>query len=60
MPIALNLLGLRRTNPLGQHVASVLYLVGGLAFRVAWIETGKATLSWCPDELTTVRITSAP
>jgi hypothetical protein len=42
------------------RLASVLYFVGGLAFRVAWIETGKATVSWCPDELTTVRITSAP
>jgi formate-dependent nitrite reductase membrane component NrfD len=41
--VALNLLGVRRTTPRGQHVASVLYLAGGLIFRVAWIEAGKAS-----------------
>ena len=41
--IALNLLGVRRTTPLGQHVASILYLAGGLGFRFAWIEAGKAS-----------------
>ena len=41
--VALNLLGAQRTRPLGQHAASVLYLAGGLAFRFAWIEAGKAS-----------------
>ena len=41
--VALNLLGVRRTTPCGQHVASVLYLAAGLAFRFAWIEAGKAS-----------------
>lgn len=41
--IALNLLGSRRLGPLGQNVASVLYLAGGLAFRYAWLEAGKAS-----------------
>jgi formate-dependent nitrite reductase membrane component NrfD len=41
--VALNLLGPRRTRPLGQHMASVLYLAGGLAFRMAWLESGKAS-----------------
>ena len=41
--VALNLLGVRRVGPLGQNVASVLYLAGGLAFRFAWIEAGKAS-----------------
>ena len=41
--VALNLLGPRRTRPLGQHMASILYLAGGLAFRLAWLESGKAS-----------------
>jgi formate-dependent nitrite reductase membrane component NrfD len=41
--VALNLLGVRRTTPRGQHVASILYLAGGLVFRFAWIEAGKAS-----------------
>jgi formate-dependent nitrite reductase membrane component NrfD len=41
--VALNLLGVRRSGPLGQNVASVLYLAGGLAFRLAWLEAGKAS-----------------
>jgi formate-dependent nitrite reductase membrane component NrfD len=41
--VALNLLGVRRTTPLGQHVASIVYLAGGLAFRLAWIEAGKVS-----------------
>lgn len=41
--VALNLLGARRTRPLGQHMASVLYLAGGLAFRMAWLEAGRAS-----------------
>jgi formate-dependent nitrite reductase membrane component NrfD len=41
--VALNLLGPGRTRPLGQHVASFLHLAGGLAFRFAWIEAGKAS-----------------
>ena len=41
--IALNLLGVRRVGVVGQHVASVLYLAGGLAFRFAWVGAGKAS-----------------
>jgi formate-dependent nitrite reductase membrane component NrfD len=41
--VALNLLGGRRTGPLGQNVASVLYLAGGIAFRYGWVEAGKAS-----------------
>jgi formate-dependent nitrite reductase membrane component NrfD len=41
--VALNLLGSRRVGPLGQNVASALYLAGGLAFRFAWLEAGKAS-----------------
>ncbi len=41
--VALNVLGGRRVGPLGQHVASILYLAAGLAFRFAWIEAGKAS-----------------
>jgi formate-dependent nitrite reductase membrane component NrfD len=41
--VALNLPGVRRSGPLGQNVASVLCLAGGLAFRFAWIEAGKAS-----------------
>jgi formate-dependent nitrite reductase membrane component NrfD len=41
--VALNLLGPRRVGPLGQNVASALYLAGGLAFRYAWVEAGKAS-----------------
>jgi formate-dependent nitrite reductase membrane component NrfD len=41
--VVLNLLGARRTRPLGQHMASVLYLAGGLAFRMAWLEAGRAS-----------------
>ena len=37
------MLGVRRTRPLGQHAASILYLAGGLAFRFAWLEAGKAS-----------------
>jgi formate-dependent nitrite reductase membrane component NrfD len=40
--VALNLLG-GRAGSRGQNVASVLYLAGGLAFRIAWIEAGKAS-----------------
>jgi formate-dependent nitrite reductase membrane component NrfD len=41
--VALNLLGTRRVGPLGQNIASALYLAGGLAFRFAWLEAGKAS-----------------
>jgi hypothetical protein len=41
--VALNLLDPRRTRPLGQHTASILYLAGGLVFRLAWLEAGKAS-----------------
>ncbi|HEV2815192.1 MAG TPA: NrfD/PsrC family molybdoenzyme membrane anchor subunit, partial [Solirubrobacteraceae bacterium] len=33
----------RRFGPWEHHVASLLYLSGGLAFRFAWIEAGKAS-----------------
>lgn len=33
----------RRGGPWTHHVASVLYLVGGLGFRYAWMEAGKAS-----------------
>jgi formate-dependent nitrite reductase membrane component NrfD len=33
----------RRGGPWVHHVASVLYLVGGLSFRFAWIEAGRAS-----------------
>jgi formate-dependent nitrite reductase membrane component NrfD len=41
--VALNLLGMRRTMPLAENAASVLYLAAGLAFRFAWVEAGKAS-----------------
>jgi formate-dependent nitrite reductase membrane component NrfD len=41
--VALNLFGPRRVGPLGQNLASVLYLAGGLAFRYAWLEAGRAS-----------------
>jgi formate-dependent nitrite reductase membrane component NrfD len=41
--VALNLLGVRRVGVPGQNVASALYLAGGLAFRFAWVEAGKAS-----------------
>ena len=41
--LALNLLGRRRVRTPVEHVASVLYLAGGLAFRFAWVEAGKAS-----------------
>jgi formate-dependent nitrite reductase membrane component NrfD len=33
----------RRGGPWAHHVASVLYLVGGLSFRFAWIEAGRVS-----------------
>lgn len=33
----------RRLGPRAHHVASGLYLAGGLAFRYAWVEAGKAS-----------------
>lgn len=33
----------RRLGPAEHHVASLLYLSGGLAFRFAWIEAGRAS-----------------
>jgi hypothetical protein len=33
----------RRLGPAAHHAASVLYLAGGLAFRHAWVEAGKAS-----------------
>jgi formate-dependent nitrite reductase membrane component NrfD len=41
--LALTLIGSRRPGRGAQNVASVLYLVGGLAFRFAWVEAGKAS-----------------
>lgn len=33
----------RRLGPRAHHVASCLYLAGGLAFRYAWVEAGKGS-----------------
>ncbi|MEJ7717840.1 MAG: NrfD/PsrC family molybdoenzyme membrane anchor subunit [Thermoleophilaceae bacterium] len=33
----------RRAGPKAHHLASVLYLVGGLAFRYAWVRAGDAS-----------------
>jgi formate-dependent nitrite reductase membrane component NrfD len=41
--VVLNLLGPRRTTVGGQNAASVLYLAAGLAFRLAWVEAGRAS-----------------
>ena len=41
--LALNVLGPRRFRTPVEHVASLLYLAGGLAFRFAWVEAGKAS-----------------
>jgi formate-dependent nitrite reductase membrane component NrfD len=41
--VALNLLGVRRAGPGAQNLASLLYLAGGLAFRLAWLDAGKAS-----------------
>jgi hypothetical protein len=41
--LALNVLGLRRFRTPVEHLASVMYLAGGLAFRFAWVEAGKAS-----------------
>jgi formate-dependent nitrite reductase membrane component NrfD len=41
--LALNVLGKRRFRTPVEHVSSLMYLAGGLAFRFAWIEAGKAS-----------------
>jgi formate-dependent nitrite reductase membrane component NrfD len=41
--LALSLLGRRRPDLGAEHTASALYLAGGLAFRFAWIEAGRAS-----------------
>jgi formate-dependent nitrite reductase membrane component NrfD len=46
--LVLNVFGPRRVLPRSQDFASTLYLAGGLAFRFAWVEAGKA--SACDDE----------
>ena len=33
----------RRAGPKAHHLASVLYLLGGLAFRYAWVRAGDAS-----------------
>jgi formate-dependent nitrite reductase membrane component NrfD len=33
----------RRGGPWTHHVASILYLLGGLSFRFAWVEAGRAS-----------------
>ena len=33
----------RSAGPAAHHVASGLYLAGGLLFRMAWVEAGKAS-----------------
>ena len=41
--LALNVLGKRRPRTPVEHMSSLMYLAGGLAFRFAWIEAGKAS-----------------
>ncbi len=41
--LALSLLGRRRDTGRARHATSALYLAGGLAFRIAWVEAGKAS-----------------
>jgi hypothetical protein len=41
--LALSVLGPRRFRTPVEHAASLLYLAGGLAFRFAWVEAGKAS-----------------
>jgi formate-dependent nitrite reductase membrane component NrfD len=41
--LALPLIARGRARRTGQSVASVLYLAGGLAFRLAWVQAGKAS-----------------
>jgi formate-dependent nitrite reductase membrane component NrfD len=43
----------RPLGPRAHHVASGLYLVGGLAFRYAWVEAGKASAR---DDLAVARM----
>jgi hypothetical protein len=40
--LSTRLLG-RRVGPWAHDVASVLYMLGGMAFRFAWVEAGKAS-----------------
>jgi formate-dependent nitrite reductase membrane component NrfD len=41
--VALKVLGTRRRGTPAEHAASILYLAGGLAFRFAWVEAGRAS-----------------
>ncbi len=41
--LVLPLVARGRTGRLAQNAASVLYLAGGLAFRFAWVQAGKAS-----------------
>ncbi|MBB4664256.1 NrfD/PsrC family molybdoenzyme membrane anchor subunit [Conexibacter arvalis] len=43
----------RPLGPRAHHVASALYLAGGLAFRYAWVEAGKASAR---DDLAVARM----
>jgi hypothetical protein len=40
--LALRLLG-RRAGPLPEHAASLIFLLAGLGYRLAWVEAGKAS-----------------
>jgi hypothetical protein len=40
--LALRLLG-RRGGPVGEHLASAIFLLAGLGYRLAWVEAGKAS-----------------
>jgi hypothetical protein len=40
--LALRLLG-RRGGPLPEHAASLIFLLAGLGYRLAWVEAGKAS-----------------
>jgi formate-dependent nitrite reductase membrane component NrfD len=43
----------RPLGPATHHVASVLYLIGGLGFRFAWVEAGKASAN---DDMAVARM----
>ena len=56
--LALRLAG-PRAQRTAQDIASVAYLLGGLAFRYAWVEAGKASAADPEAAVATARGTSA-
>ena len=47
----------KRGGPWTHHLASVLYLLGGLSFRFAWVEAGKASAR---DDQAVARMSRVP